>query len=191
MSFSPDGRLLATSSSRLDRSPTGRRAVSIWDWERGEMVRTIDTQAIVVVFDPTGDRIVSGRWLEGIVESWDVETGARLTTLAGHRGLVNDVDVQPGRDDGGDRPLRRHGTRVGPASGSTVQVLPGHVAAVSCTVAFSPDGSKLASVGTDGIARVWALDLDDLIAIANDRLTRGFTDDECRQYLHLERCPDA
>ena len=34
-------------------------------------------------------------------------------------------------------------------------------------------------------------DLDDLIAIANERLTRGFTDDECRQYLHLERCPAA
>ena len=49
----------------------------------------------------------------------------------------------------------------------------------------------LASIGDDGIARVWALDLDDLIAIANDRLTRGFSEDECRQYLHLERCPDA
>jgi hypothetical protein len=29
------------------------------------------------------------------------------------------------------------------------------------------------------------------VAIANDRLTRGFTDDECRQYLHLERCPQT
>ena len=33
-------------------------------------------------------------------------------------------------------------------------------------VRFSPNGSKLVSVGADGIARVWALDLDDLIAIA-------------------------
>jgi len=25
--------------------------------------------------------------------------------------------------------------------------------------------------------------------IAQDELTRGFTDDECRQYLHLDTCP--
>ena len=41
----------------------------------------------------------------------------------------------------------------------------------------------------DGIVRVWALDLDDLIAIAHDRLTRTLSDDECRHYLHRERCP--
>ena len=47
----------------------------------------------------------------------------------------------------------------------------------------------LASVGDDGLVRVWALDLDELIAIATDRLTRTLTEDECRQYLHVERCP--
>lgn len=36
-----------------------------------------------------------------------------------------------------------------------------------------------------------ALDLDDLIAIATTRLTRGFSADECIQYLHLERFRDA
>ena len=59
-------------------------------------------------------------------------------------------------------------------------------------VVFGPDGSTLASVGdNDGISRVWALDLDDLIAIAERRLTRTLNDAECRQYLHVDRCSDA
>ena len=57
-------------------------------------------------------------------------------------------------------------------------------------VVFSPDGSKLASAGP-GLVRVWALDLDDLIAIADTKVTRTLTDEECRQYLHVARCPAA
>ena len=56
------------------------------------------------------------------------------------------------------------------------------------SVAFSPDGSLLASV--DGATvRVWALDIDDLLEIARQNVTRSLTDEECRQYLHVESCP--
>jgi WD40 repeat protein len=58
-------------------------------------------------------------------------------------------------------------------------------------LAFSADGSKLASVGDNGLVRVWAVDVDDLLTIAGQRLTRGFSADECRQYLHTARCPTA
>ena len=58
-------------------------------------------------------------------------------------------------------------------------------------VVFSPDGTRLAAIDDDGVVRVWALDLDDLVAIATERVTRNLTDDECRQYLHVERCPEA
>ena len=39
--------------------------------------------------------------------------------------------------------------------------------------------------------RVWALDVDELVDIATRELTRDFTDDECRQYLHAESCSSA
>jgi WD40 repeat protein len=66
--------------------------------------------------------------------------------------------------------------------------LRGHEGPIS-SVAFSPDGSRLASVSGDGVVRVWALDLDDLVEIAKGELTRKLTDAECRQYLHIPRCP--
>lgn len=41
----------------------------------------------------------------------------------------------------------------------------------------------------DGVVRVWALELEDLIGIARDELQRGFTQAECRRYLHRSECP--
>jgi WD40 repeat protein len=56
-------------------------------------------------------------------------------------------------------------------------------------VAFSPDGTKLASTSwCDGV-RIWALDIDDLLEIARREARRSLTDEECRQHLHVDRCP--
>ena len=57
-------------------------------------------------------------------------------------------------------------------------------------VVFSPDGSMLASWADDG-TRVWALDIDDLLEIARSEVTRALTEEECRQYLHVEACPSS
>jgi WD40 repeat protein/DNA-binding SARP family transcriptional activator len=188
VSFSSDGRLLATAQIGLQRSDPDIEHVSVWDWALGEVVRTIDTRADHVAFDPTEARLVSARFLDSLLDVWDPATGERLATLTGHTGVLRDVTFS--RDGSRVATASEDGTaRVwDPATGAQLHVLR-DIAPVA-TVAFSPDGSMLASVNTDGIARVWALHIDDLIGIATDRLTRGLTDDECRTYLHVAQCPE-
>jgi WD40 repeat protein len=77
-----------------------------------------------------------------------------------------------------------------PRTGEQQLVLRGHNGLVG-SVAFSPDGSRLATVSADGTVRIWALELDELIEVAERGLTRSLTEGECRQYLHAERCPNT
>jgi WD40 repeat protein len=56
-------------------------------------------------------------------------------------------------------------------------------------VAFSPDGSSVTAVYSDGRIVVYPIALEDAIEIAQSRLTRGFTAEECRRYLHVPSCP--
>jgi dipeptidyl aminopeptidase/acylaminoacyl peptidase len=54
---------------------------------------------------------------------------------------------------------------------------------------FSPDGERVAIAGLDGLLRLFTLDLEELITLAQLRLTRSLTAAECQQYLHMEECP--
>ena len=58
-------------------------------------------------------------------------------------------------------------------------------------VEFSPDGKLLASASWDGTVRLHLVELDDLIELALERLTRWFKPEECVEYLHTETCPPA
>jgi WD40 repeat protein len=64
-----------------------------------------------------------------------------------------------------------------------------HGPSIVYEVAFDPGGSRLASTSDlFGLVRVWALDPDDLIQMAEDRLTRTFTAAECEIY-DIDPCP--
>jgi WD40 repeat protein len=186
VAFSSDGHLVATAewNGSADR-------VRVWEWARGEVVLTIEAEGpyAQVDFDPSGPRVVlSGS--DGLAEIWDVESGERVAVLAGPPGGVKDLVFSP------------DGSRIAIASvdglvrlfdaetGAPQLTLRGSVCAVE-GVAFSPDGMKLASTSwCDGV-RIWALDIDDLLGIARREAGRSLTDEECRQHLHVDRCPRA
>jgi WD40 repeat protein len=186
VSFSPDGRLVAAARLSLERPGTGAEQVTLWDWRRGEIVRTLPGAAFALAFSHDGARVATTS-LEGPARIRSVRDGRLLAQLAGHTGAVYDVAFAP--DDSLVATASADGTvRLwDPDSGRQALVLRGHERDV-WNVTFSPDGSKLASAGPEGLVRVWALDLDDLIAIARRRVTRELTAAECRQYLRGRDC---
>jgi WD40 repeat protein/DNA-binding SARP family transcriptional activator len=183
VAFSSDGHLVATAEfGSVDR-------VRAWEWAQGEVVLTIAAEGPWphVDFDPDGPRVVLSS-SDGLAEVWDVERGARTAVLVGPSGGVNDLVFSP------------DGSRIAVAgvdglvrlsdaeTGAPQLILRGSGCAVE-GVAFSPDGTKLASTSwCDGV-RVWALEIDDLLEIARREARRSLTDEECREYLHADRCP--
>ena len=58
-------------------------------------------------------------------------------------------------------------------------------------IRFSSDGKLLAVDQVfDETVHIFVLDLDMLIELAQARVSRSLTDNECQQYLHLEACPE-
>jgi WD40 repeat protein len=183
-------RLIATLESPAAYDPTAGRLV-VWDWRAGQIVPTVAAEAGLVVASPTPDLIaVIPHWRaeRQELELRDARNAQLVTTLAGTSELSDVAFSTDGTQlatAGSDGEVRIWDVE----SGRLLQTLSGHPAAVS-SVSFNDDGSQLASIEVEGVVRVWALDVADLADIARRRLTRGLTDDECRQYLHTEVCAD-
>jgi WD40 repeat protein len=188
--FSADGRLVATVAESQERHVPH---VTVWDWERREIVQAFD-DAVNVVFDPVAPRVAIVR-SGGTVEIWDVESWSRV------------AELQPGgaatdESGGGRVAFSPNGSRIAVAqSDGTVRLFDAEAGAqqlvlpsLGCTVsrvAFSPDGSQLATSSRCGGVRIWALDIGDLLDIAHREVPRALTDEECRQYLHVDQCSQA
>jgi WD40 repeat protein/DNA-binding SARP family transcriptional activator len=188
VAVSPDGSLLALATWFAGRIDLEASTVKLWDRQHGEVVRELAMPAEGVAFAPDGDRVATVGW-GGLGKIWDLTTGD-VVTLAGHTGTIFDVAFAPDGSRlataGFDGTVRLWDPDVGRA----LLVLDAHEGPVF-QVRFNADGTKLATSSPDGTVRVWALDLDDLVTLAQERLTRNFTREECRQYLHVDQCPDA
>jgi hypothetical protein len=56
-------------------------------------------------------------------------------------------------------------------------------------VAWSPVGKRLATASEDQTVQVYAIDILDLMKLARQRITAQPSDEGCKKYLGLEKCP--
>ena len=180
VAYSPDGRLLVTGEEGGDvrvRDATTHAPVVRLSGHRGAVKD--------VAFGPDGMLVTASD--DGTAKVWDVASGAERVTFRGHRSIVNQVAVSP------------DGTRVAttgedattklwdPATGRELLTLVGHDNLVY-GVDFSPDGRLLATASPDGTTAVHLLPIDEFRDLARERVTRGLTAQECREFLHLATC---
>jgi WD40 repeat protein len=141
-----------------------------------------------IAFTSDGRLVTAGG--DALVKVWDLDQlESPLLTMRGHAGSVNQVTVSPD----GSRIATGGEDRVAKiwdaASGLELMTLYGHAFAVY-GVDFSPDGRLLATGSADGTVALHLLPIDEFVELARTRVSRSLTNDECRQYLHLDACPD-
>jgi WD40 repeat protein/class 3 adenylate cyclase len=182
VAFSPDGRFLVSGND-------AEKVLTIWAGDSLEPLGELRGHADIIqdVAFLSDRKVVTASW-DGTAKVWDLESRRELTTLRGHSGPVVGVAVSPDK------------TRIATASidgttklwdartGREVLTLFGHVRIVH-SVDISSDGRLLATASGDGTVALHLLAIEELRRLARERVTRALTDDECRQYLHVPKCP--
>ena len=162
VAFSPDGRLLASSS--------GDQTIKIWDISRGSSLRSLlghSRQIRAVAFSADGQTLASGSD-DQCVRLWNQRTGECFRVLKGHTSWISSVAFSPDgcllASGSEDQSVRlwdsRTNTRVWgkiqspPNSLLCLKTLQGHSNGI-WSVAFSPQGTTIASGSQDGVVWFW------------------------------------
>ncbi len=148
--FSQDWGRLAT---------TSQTALEVWDASTGKVAWQEETKELFtdITFSPDG-RLMAAATFNGWIGFWDAAAGARIGTLAGHRGEIHRIRFSPDgkslASGGRDRVVR-----IWDVSDSRLRLeLRGHESDI-WDVAFTTDGTRLASSSLlDGIVKLWDLE---------------------------------
>ena len=149
VAVSPDGSRVVTGTSG--------GTLEIWDGLTGQSLETIEKAharpVTTVAFNSGGTQIISGSQ-DGTIGLWETNTGKELNRLVDRQNQINSVAFHP-QDDwramsgGNDEYIK-----VWDIKAETVIGRMKHDGSVT-SMAFSPDGLLIASVGYDNTLRIW------------------------------------
>ena len=117
---------------------------------------------------------------------WDMTTGQELITFTGQTSTIGSVLFTPDGKQlitGGVNSISKWDIATGV---ELLNLTPSNTFGLDIT----QDGRQLyaSGFGTPAVLGFTLL-TEDTMALVQQRLTRTLTDDECRQYLHLDACP--
>ncbi len=155
VAYSPDGARIVSGS--LDKT------VKVWDATSGKQLLTLTghkSSVRDVAFSPDGKRIASGAD-DGTMRLWEAATGRELLKIEGfvEKNVFFGIGLAFSPDGKRVAGCGTSGTRTtlkvwDVATGREMRTFNGN-SGVPVSQAFSPDGTRIATAGDDGLVRIW------------------------------------
>lgn len=188
LSFSPDGRYVATASGGPvpGDSALSRGTTTLWKVNDAKktVLRKHRSWVTTVTFSPDGKSVASMDQ-NGIIGIWATADGHEIASMKDD-GFVPQAKIS----------FSPNGKYLATAFGNKAQIWKvatgkevsrrEHRRGNMLDVAFSPNGRYLVTASTDHTASLWLWHSEDLVSEACERLTRNLTHAEWRQYVGEE-----